>query len=58
MTTKYPSDKELIDLGKKAVDRERGELIDNLYRARVLKDFCNVSQSTDELRQMWRDWRP
>lgn len=37
-------------------ERERAELIDNLYRARIIKDYNNVKYSTEELAEMWKNY--
>ena len=50
------STEELLRLGKKAALKERAELIDNCYRARLIPDYSNVSLTTKELRALWANY--
>ncbi len=47
-------EQELINKGLQYEERERGDLIDNCYRARLISDYVNVPYTTEELRNMYR----
>lgn len=50
------TEQEIREAGLAALERDRGELIDNCYRARLIPTWCNVQTPTKELRAMWSDY--
>ena len=51
------SDRELIKKGYEAEKRERGELIDNLYRSGAIPNYLDYvkKMSTEQLRKMYTE---
>lgn len=50
------TEEQLIEAGRKALERERGELIDNCYRARIINSYTDVPYSTETLRKMYEEY--
>lgn len=50
------TEEEIREAGLAALDRDRGELIDNCYRARLIPSWFNVQTPTKELRKIWSDF--
>lgn len=51
--------RELIKKGRQAEERERTDLIDNCYRAGLIKNYTNVALTTKELKLLYinLNWR-
>lgn len=50
------SEQEIISAGKKALLKERSELIDNCYRARLIPSYLGVTLTNIELRKLWANY--
>lgn len=50
------SEVEIREAGIAALNKDRGELIDNCYRARLIPSWFNVQETTKELKKKWSDY--
>ena len=47
---------QIYEKGLEAIARERADLIDNCYRAGIIKDYSNVPETTETLRKKYDEY--